>query len=160
MTQAASLLEAARTLGAGRVAVFFRVALPLARPAIVVGVSLALLEALNDIGASEFLGVQTLTVSVYTTWVTRSDLAGAAQIALTMLAIVIGLIMLERHGRKRQRYANTQRMRPMQPRRLRGLPAAVAALLGWIPVVMGFIAPAAYLIYETYKRLHLVAPPL
>ncbi|KAG1349388.1 hypothetical protein G6F61_014746 [Rhizopus arrhizus] len=63
--------------------------------------------------------------------------------------------MLERHGRKRQRYANTQRMRPMQPRRLRGLPAAVAALRGWIPGVMGCIAPAAYLIYETYKRLHL-----
>lgn len=156
MTQAAGLLEAARTLGAGRVAVFCRVALPLARPAIVVGVSLALLETLNDIGASEFLGVQTLTVSVYTTWVTRSDLAGAAQIALTMLAIVIGLILLERHGRKRQRYANTQRMRPMQPRRLRGAAAAVAAVLGWIPVLVGFAAPALYLVVETYKRLHLV----
>ena len=156
MTQAASLLEAARTLGAGRYAVFFRVALPLARPAIVVGVSLALLETLNDIGASEFLGVQTLTVSVYTTWVTRSDLAGAAQIALTMLAIVIGLILLERHGRKRQRYANTQRMRPMQPRRLRGAAAVLAAVLGWIPVIIGFVAPALYLVVETYKRLHLV----
>lgn len=156
MTQAASLLEAARTLGAGRYAVFFRVALPLARPAIVVGVSLALLETLNDIGASEFLGVQTLTVSVYTTWVTRSDLAGAAQIALTMLAIVIGLILLERHGRKRQRYANTQRMRPMQPQRLRGAAAVLAAVLGWIPVVVGFAAPALYLVVETYKRLHLV----
>lgn len=156
MTQAASLLEAARTLGAGRFSVFFRVALPLARPAIVVGVSLALLETLNDIGASEFLGVQTLTVSVYTTWVTRSDLAGAAQIALTMLAIVIGLILLERHGRKRQRYANTQRMRPMQARRLRGTSAALAAVLGWIPVFIGFVAPALYLIVETYKRLHLV----
>jgi len=132
------------------------VALPLARPAIVVGVSLALLETLNDIGASEFLGVQTLTVSVYTTWVTRSDLAGAAQIALTMLAIVIGLILLERHGRKRQRYANTQRMRPMQPRRLRGPAAALAAVLGWIPVLIGFVAPALYLVVETYKRLHLV----
>lgn len=156
MTQAASLLEAARTLGAGRYAVFFRVALPLARPAIVVGVSLALLETLNDIGASEFLGVQTLTVSVYTTWVTRSDLAGAAQIALTMLAIVIGLILLERHGRKRQRYASTQRMRPMQPRRLHGAAALLAAVLGWIPVIVGFVAPALYLIVETYKRLHLV----
>ncbi|MFY2642304.1 ABC transporter permease [Achromobacter insuavis] len=156
MTQAASLLEAARTLGAGRYGVFFRVALPLARPAIVVGVSLALLETLNDIGASEFLGVQTLTVSVYTTWVTRSDLAGAAQIALTMLAIVIGLILLERHGRKRQRYANTQRMRPMQPRRLRGAAAALAVVLGWIPVLIGFVAPALYLIVETYKRLHMV----
>src|SRR5690606_37505665 len=105
---------------------------------------------------SEFLGVQTLTVSVYTTWITRSDLASAAQIALTMLAIVVGLILLERHGRKRQRYANTQRMRPMQPRRLRGAAALLAIVLGWIPVLVGFVAPAGYLVVETYKRLHLV----
>jgi len=156
MTQAASLLEAGRTLGAGKLGVFVRVALPLARPAIAVGASLALLETLNDIGASEFLGVQTLTVSVYTTWVTRSDLASAAQIALTMLAIVVGLIMLERHGRKRQRYANTQRMRPMQPKRLRGLSAALAFVLCWIPVVIGFVAPALYLLSETIKRIDLV----
>ncbi|WP_143137202.1 ABC transporter permease subunit, partial [Burkholderia ubonensis] len=100
VTQSASLLEAARTLGAGRIATFWRVVVPLARPAIAVGVSLALLETLNDIGASEFLGVQTLTVSVYTTWITRSDLAGAAQIALAMLAIVVGMIVLERYGRR------------------------------------------------------------
>ncbi|MVW80545.1 ABC transporter permease [Bordetella sp. 02P26C-1] len=156
MTQAASLLEAARTLGAGKVGVFFRVALPLARPAIAVGASLALLETLNDIGASEFLGVQTLTVSVYTTWVTRSDLASAAQIALTMLAIVVALILLERHGRKRQRYANAQRMRPMQPKQLCGTAAAVAVVLGWTPVLIGFVAPAWYLVVETTKRLHLV----
>src|SRR3546814_1623432 len=87
MTQAAGLLEAARTLGASPAAVFRRVALPLARPAIAVGAALALMEALNDIGASEFLGVQTMTVAVYTTWVTRTDLPGAAQIALSMLAI-------------------------------------------------------------------------
>lgn len=156
MTQAASLIEAARTLGAGRMGVFSRVALPLARPAIAVGVSLALLETLNDIGASEFLGVQTLTVSVYTTWITRSDLAGAAQIALTMLAFVLALVLLERRGRKRQRYANTQRMRPMQPQRLRGAAALAAFVLGWIPVLLGFVAPALYLVAETYKRLHLV----
>src|SRR5690606_36381846 len=111
--------EAARTLGAGRGALFRRVALPLARPAIAVGAALALLETLNDIGASEFLGVQTLTVSVYTTWVTRSDLAGAAQIALAMLVVVLALIALERHGRRRQRYANTLRPRPMHAQRLR-----------------------------------------
>lgn len=156
MTQAASLLEAARTLGAGRLGVFFRVALPMARPAIAVGVSLALLETLNDIGASEFLGVQTLTVSIYTTWVTRSDLAGAAQIALAMLVLVVALILLERHGRRRQRYANTQRMRPMQPRRLHGAAALAAVALGWIPVLLGFVAPALYLVAETAKRLHLV----
>lgn len=151
-TQAASLIEAGRILGQSRRGVFFRVALPLARPAIAVGVSLALLETLNDIGASEFLGVQTLTVSVYTTWITRSDMAGAAQIALTMLAIVIMLILLERHGRRHQRYANTQRMRPIQPERLHGSRALVAVVLGWIPVLVGFIAPAWYLLNETIKH--------
>ena len=156
MSQAASLLEAARTLGASRREVFREVVIPLARPAIVVGLSLALLEALNDIGASEFLGVQTLTVSVYTTWTTRSDLGAAAQIALAMLCIIVVLIMLERHGRRRQRFASTQRMRPMQPRRLRGLAAFGALALGAVPVLLGFAIPSVYLVGETFKRLNLV----
>ncbi|MES1979028.1 MAG: iron ABC transporter permease [Pseudomonadota bacterium] len=155
MSQAASLLEAARTLGATRRETFFRVVLPMARPAIAVGLSLALLETLNDIGASEFLGVQTLTVAVYTTWITRSDLGGSAQIALAMLIIVVGLILLERHGRKRQRFSGTQRMRPMQATRLHGAQAALAFTLGALPVFVGFCAPAAYLVSETFKRLHL-----
>ncbi len=153
MSQAASLLEAARTLGAGRMEAFMRVALPMARPAIAVGLALALLETLNDIGASEFLGVQTLTVAVYTTWITRSDLGGAAQIALTMLVIVAGLIMLERRGRSRQRFATTQRMRPMQPRPLSGAAGWMALLLGLLPVVIGFAAPFAYLVSESWKRI-------
>ena len=155
LTQAASLLEAARVLGVRRRALFARVALPLARPAIAVGVALALLETLNDIGASEFLGVQTMTVAVYTTWITRSDLPGAAQIALAMLAIVVALIVLERHGRRRQRYASTQRPRPIQPKRLRG-PAAIAALLlGLVPVMLGFVVPAVFLLWQSIARLQL-----
>ncbi len=153
MSQAASLLEAARTLGANRWQVFMDVVLPLARPALAVGMSLVLLETLNDIGASEFLGVQTLTVSVYTTWITRSDLGAAAQIALAMLTIVVALILLERHGRRRQRFANTQRMRPMQPRVLRGAAAVGAVTLGAVPVLIGFVVPAAYLAGESWKRV-------
>ncbi|KGD13862.1 ABC transporter permease [Burkholderia pseudomallei] len=170
VTQSASLVEAARTLGAGRIETFVRVVLPLARPAIAVGASLALLETLNDVGASEFLGVQTLTVSVYTTWVTRSDLASAAQIALAMLAIVLGALALERYGRRRERYAHGRRMRAIAPRRLRAVsgisfPAFAlgmllmevgAAVLGWLPVAVGFGAPAAYLVHETAQRVHLV----
>jgi ABC-type sulfate transport system permease component len=113
--QSASMLEASRTLGAGRFRAFCTVALPLARPAVAVGVSLALMEALNDIGASEFLGVRTLTVAIYTTWVTRSSIEGAAQIALVMLAIVFALVLLERLGRRR--------MRAIQPRPLHGAAA-------------------------------------
>ena len=156
ITQAAGMIEAARILGASPYSVVTRVALPLARPAIAVGVSLALLETLNDIGASEFLGVQTLTVAVYTTWITRSDLAGAAQIALSMLVIVVFLIQLEKRARRRQRYATVQRMRPMARTPLKGWHRAIAILLGWIPVLIGFIAPALYLVSEAFKRLDTV----
>ena len=72
LTQSASLIEVARTLGASRLMLVRHVALPLARPALAVGLSLALLEALNDIGASEYLGVQTLTLSIFTTWINRA----------------------------------------------------------------------------------------
>ncbi|MGR4871027.1 ABC transporter permease [Variovorax sp. LARHSF232] len=153
MTQPAHLMEAARTLGESRTGAFFRVALPLARPALAVGVSLALLETLNDIGASEFLGIQTLTVAVYTTWITRSDLAGAAQIACAMLFIVLALVLLERSGRRHQRFGSAQRMRAIQPRRLRGGAAWLACAAAAAPVLIGFVAPAIYLLHESVKRL-------
>lgn len=153
MTQPAHLLEAARTLGESRRGAFFRVALPLARPALAVGLSLALLETLNDIGASEFLGVNTLTVAVYTTWITRSDLAGAAQIACAMLFVVVALVWLERNGRQHQRFGSAQRMRAVQPRRLHGGAAWAATAATALPVLIGFMAPALYLVWESAKRL-------
>jgi iron(III) transport system permease protein len=153
-TQAASLIEAARSLGVDGGAVFFRVALPLARPAIAIGTALVLLETLNDIGASEFLGVKTLTVVIYSTWVTRSDLPGAAQVALAMLALVVLVLAIERYGRRRQRYAVTSRPRAFAPVRLRGVYAAAATLACALPVLLGFVAPAAYLTVETWERLH------
>lgn len=156
ITQAAGMIEAARILGEKPLGVLTRVALPLARPAIAVGLSLALLETLNDIGASEFLGVQTMTVAVYTTWVTRSDLAGAAQIALSMLLIVVFLIQIERHARQRQRYSTVQRMRPMSLTPLSGWHKVLAIVLGWTPVVIGFVMPACYLVFEAVERLGLV----
>jgi iron(III) transport system permease protein len=155
MTQPAHLMEAARTLGASRTGAFFRVALPLARPALAVGLSLALLETLNDIGASEFLGIQTLTVAVYTTWITRSDLAGAAQIACAMLFVVVALVLLERNGRRHKRFGSAQRMRAIQPRRLHGASAWAATAAAALPVLLGFVAPALYLVWETTKRLRM-----
>ncbi|HEX8663745.1 MAG TPA: iron ABC transporter permease, partial [Beijerinckiaceae bacterium] len=152
-TQSASMVEVARTLGAGRLELFRTVALPLARPALAIGLSLALLEALNDIGAAEYLGVRTLTVSVYTTWLNRGSLAGAAEIACFMLAIVIALIWLEWRGRRDRRYtASTRRPRTTQPvplTRGAGIAAAVACA---VPVLLGFVLPAGFLLKETLRR--------
>lgn len=153
LTQAASLVEASRTLGLRRHQVFGRVAVPLARPAIAVGVSLALMETLNDIGASQFLGVRTITVSVYSTWVNGDDLPGAAQIALAMLAVVTILVLAERHARRQQRYAlAAQKPRTLEPVPLRG-PAALGAILACaLPIGLGFVAPASYLVLEAAAR--------
>jgi iron(III) transport system permease protein len=154
LAQPAHLMEAARTLGAGRAGAFFRVALPLARPGLAVGLSLALLETLNDIGASEFLGIQTLTVAVYTTWITRSDLAGAAQIACAMLFVVVALVLIERRGRERPRFGAVPRRRA-PPFRLHGAAAWAATAAAALPVLIGFAAPAGYLVWETIGRLRL-----
>lgn len=160
LMQASGLLEAARTLGQGPGAVFFRVALPLARPAIAVGTALALMETLNDIGASELLGVRTLTVSIYSTWVNRADLAGAAQIALAMLAVVVLLLIIERVARRRQRYAaGAQKSRRMAPQRISGGRAVGVAALLAMPVLLGFLAPAGYLLVKAVERLRFAGFP-
>jgi iron(III) transport system permease protein len=156
LMQTSNLIEVARTLGIGRRGVFLRVALPMARPAVAAGLSLALLETLNDIGASEFMGIRTMTVSIYATWVTRSDLAGAAQIALAMLAIALGFVLLERHARRQRQYANdAQQARPLEARRLRGWRAALALAIGVVPVTIGFVVPALYLTDQAITRVRL-----
>jgi iron(III) transport system permease protein len=153
LTQSASMIEVARTLGAGRFRLFRIIAIPLARPALAVGLALALLEALNDIGASEYLGVRTLTVSVFTTWLNRNSLAGAAQIAWAMLAIVILLVTVERYGRRDRRYAlSTRRPRVTQPVRLPGAAGWFAALACAAPVAMGFVLPVGFLVREVARR--------
>jgi iron(III) transport system permease protein len=154
LTQSANLIDAARTLGISRRAVFWRLALPLARPAVAVGVALALMETLNDVGAAEFLGVRTLTVSIYTTWITRTDLPGASQIALSLLLVLVALVALERWARRRQRYAAgaQQRNRGVQPRRVAGCKGYGLLVLGIVPILLGFAGPALYLGVEAWKR--------
>jgi len=152
-TQGAIFADAARTLGAHPWRLMRDITLPMARPALAVGVALALLETLNDIGASEYLGVQTLTLSVFTTWLNRGSLAGAAQIALAMLALVAGLIALERYGRRRQSYqSSAQDGRTATRIVLDGGTAWLATLACLMPVALGFFIPAGFLLRETVVR--------
>jgi iron(III) transport system permease protein len=153
-TQGAQLAEAARVLGASPWRLARNITLPLARPAVAVGLALALLETLNDIGASEYLGVPTLTLSIFTTWLNRGSLAGAAQLACFMLAIVALLIALERYGRRGRNFAalTHQGARLLSRIALRGWSAWIAALACSIPVALGFLVPAGYLLREVVVR--------
>jgi len=151
--QSAEFAEAARTLGANRLQIFLRVSLPMARPALAVGLALVSLETLNDIGASEYLGVRTLTVSIFTIWLNRGSLAGAAQLSCFMLAIVAGLIAIERYGRRNvatEFSAESPRLTARtQLLGIKGWWAFAACLL---PVLLGFFVPVLFLLQQSFKR--------
>lgn len=152
-TQSASMIEVARTLGATRFMLARHVALPLARPALAVGLSLVLLETLNDIGASEYLGVRTLTLSIFNTWLNRGSLPGAAQIACVMLVVVIALMALERYGRRHRRFSlSPRRQRVLQRMPLNGYSRWLALTACALPVVLGFLVPIIYLVHEVIAR--------
>ncbi len=152
-TESAEFTEAARLLGARRWQEFVRVSLPMARPALAVGLALVLLETLNDIGASEYLGVRTLTVSIFTTWLNQGSLAGAAQISCLMLFVVAALVLLERYGRRLRAFsaaAESPRIAERTP--LTGLSGWLACGLCLLPPLFGFAVPFAYLAYESIQR--------
>ena len=152
-TQSAEFAEAARLLGARRWQEFVRVSLPMARPALAVGLALVLLETLNDIGASEYLGVRTLTVSIFTTWLNQGSLAGAAQISCLMLFAVVALVLLERYGRRLRAFAATaESPRIAERTQLRGAARWAACGLCFMPPLFGFAVPFVYLACESIQR--------
>src|SRR5262245_48506835 len=147
--QSVCVLEVARTLGRTSMGVFWSVALPLARPALAGGVALALMESLNDLGAVDYLGVRTLSVSIYTAWQQHSNLGGAAQIALVAVVLVLVLLSTERALRGRSRFHHsTGRYRAIPFTDLEGWRAAAAAGFCVIPVAVGFVAPFGLLLVQ------------
>jgi iron(III) transport system permease protein len=157
MRQGAAQIEVARTLGTSLASALWRIALPLARPGIAVGLSLAMMECLNDIGAVEFFGVRTLSVGIYATWLGKGSLTGAAQLAVIMVLFASALIILERSGRKMER-ADTHagKNAPLQGVRLTGAKAMLALAGCGLPVALGFVLPASVLLGFAIERGWLV----
>lgn len=134
--------EVARALGAGPVARFLRVGLPLARPAIAAGTAVVMMEAVNDFGVVDFFGVQTLTTGIFSVWLSGGNAGGAAQIACVVLILVAALVAIERRSRHRRRFWQTARsMRPVSRAPLTGGWGWLVAVLCVIPVALGFGLP-------------------
>lgn len=147
LERASGMLEAARTLGMGPWRAFFAVSLPLARPAIVAGVALALMETLADYGTVAYFAVNTFTTGIYRAWFSLGDRVAAAQLAAMLLGFVLFLLMAERVSRGRARYHNTTgRNRPMAGAHLTGIKAVLAVLVCSLPLILGFILPAVLLL--------------
>lgn len=140
--QSVCALEVSRSLGCVPWATFFRVALPLARPAIAAGVAIVMMETLNDFGAVDYFAVQTLTAGVFTTWLEGANAGGAAQISCVILMFVLALIGLESAGRRGRRFHSlSRRYRPIVRAPLTGWRGRAAAALCAAPLLLGFAMP-------------------
>jgi iron(III) transport system permease protein len=152
LQQSVCLLEVSRTLGRGPWRTFLTVALPLARPALVAGMALAVMEALADYGAVQYFAVDTLSTGIYRTWFGMNSLPTATQLAACLVLIVFGVLALERLGRGRARYHHTTAsVRPLPAYRLEGPKAVLAALACALPFTLGFIVPAGAFVAMTRR---------
>jgi iron(III) transport system permease protein len=143
-----ALVEAARTLGLDRRQAFWRVEMPLARPAIAGGVALALMETLADYGTVAYFAVDTFTTGIYRAWFSLGDRAAAAQLAIALLGFVVLALAIERLSRRAKKVAGSARARSaagsVAPR-LHGARAWLATVVCAIPLAVGFVVPVALL---------------
>jgi len=145
LRQGAAGFDAARSLGHAPLAAFFRVALPLIRPAWIAGLTLALLETLADFGAVSILGVDTLTTAVYKTWFGQLSLPAAAQLASLLLLAVMAVLLVERVLRGGGvQHERSLRAMPRLP--LSGGRGWLASVVASLVVALGFAVPMLQLL--------------
>ncbi|PUB18902.1 ABC transporter permease [Yoonia sediminilitoris] len=159
--QSGAAYEVARALGAGPFARFWRVGLPLARPAIAAGVAVVMMETVNDFGTVDYFAVQTLTTGIFSVWLQGGNLGGAAQLATCVLGLIVVLVTLEKISRRKIRVSGSARgQRPVQPVRLAGARAYLATLACALPLLLGFVMPVLVLISHAFDAAQWVAPGL
>ncbi|WP_299414405.1 iron ABC transporter permease [uncultured Sulfitobacter sp.] len=146
LQQSGTTFLAARALGSSPWAAFFKISLPLARPAIAGGVLLAVMETIADFGTVAYFGVQTFATGIYTSWFSLFDRVGAAQLALCLLSFALLLAMLERLQRGDARYHDpARRANAAPPLTLSGWRGVFATALCAVPVVFGALLPIGVL---------------
>ena len=146
LEQSICVLEVSRTLGCTARQSFYRVALPLARPAIVAGLSLALMETLADYGTVQYFGVSTFTTGIFRTWLGLGEEGAAAQLSALLLVFVFLLFMVENWSRTHYHHTS-QRYRPLPGHPLKGWQTGAAFAMCFIPLLLGFLLPVAQLLH-------------
>ncbi|WP_370299056.1 ABC transporter permease [Pontibacterium sp.] len=154
LEQSNSLRDASRLLGCSPLQSFLRISLPIARPAVAVGLALVSMETINDFGTVDFFAVKSMSAGIYDTWLNMGNLGGSAQIASLMMFFVVTLILLERLARARQKQFNSSdRFKAIDTYKLTGWKAAFAWSVCALPILLGFLIPV--LILGSYAIQHL-----
>lgn len=142
-----AIIDTSKTLGANPVKIFFKVALPMARPAIIAGLTLALMETLADFGTVKYFGIPTFTTGIYRTWTGFSDTTTTAQLSLLLLAFVVALMAVEYWSRRQAKYfSHAQKGTKAIKSLLTGKKSFFAFSICFLPIILGFIIPALQLL--------------
>jgi iron(III) transport system permease protein len=155
--QSICVLEVSRTLGCNAFSAFRRVALPLARPAIMVGLSLVIMETLADYGTVQYFGVSAFTTGIFRTWFGLGNSLAAAQLSALLLVFVSVFLYLEKRSRRQARFHHTSSTySSLMQQQLDKGQGIVALGLCSTPLIFGFIVPVYFLIgwaLDTYSEV-------
>lgn len=155
--QSASLIENARVLGRSPLEIFFHVALPISRGAIIGGVSLVILEILNDYGVVKYFGIPTFSTAIFKTWFAMGDLDSAVRLASILMILVLVILIIEKILRGRRKYSyTTSKVRPISRIRLKGIKNTLALIYCLLIFSLGFVIPALQLThwsFLTYEKI-------
>ena len=153
LEQSVCTLEASRSLGCGPWRSFAKVAVPLARPAIVAGLSLALMETLNDFGTVQYFSVSTFTTGIYRTWFGMGARVAAAQLSAMLMLFILALILLERWSRQQAQYYRANSLQTPTLYRLGAVRGALATLACLAPISLGLLIPGWLLVQMVSRTL-------
>lgn len=150
VSQSSRIIEASRVLGASPLRRFFHVIFPLARPGIIAGLALVLMEALADYGTVQYFGIQTFTTGIYRAWFGLGDSTAAAKLSAVLLCFVFTLLLLEQYFRGHRRFyeANVGASQRLQRTRLSGWRNGLVGLLCSLPIGFGFVFPVLQLLWQ------------
>ena len=154
LRQSMTLIEVSSTLGKSSIYSFFHIALPMARPAIIIGLILIIMESMNEFAAFEYYGVDTLSVGVYITWLGKNNLGGAAQIAIFMLLFVFLLMIIEKGLRKKRSFAqNNKKLMSVNRIKLSKGRSVFVMIICALPILIGFLFPSLVLLDFVLERI-------
>ncbi|RHW33989.1 iron ABC transporter permease [Lysinibacillus yapensis] len=145
-SQSTSYIENARLLGQKPSAIFFKIVLPLARPAIVGGTVLVIFEVLGDYGVTSLLGIHTIATAIFQTWFGMYDVNSAMRLAAWLMVIIMGVFFLEKLLRQRKRYHLNNKSRPLVPVKLKGMKGIGAFIYCGAIFLISFLIPFIQLI--------------
>ena len=149
--QSSTIIDVSRTLGRGPWDTFFRISIPLARPSLAIGVSLVLMEVLNDFGTVDFFAIETFTAGIYDVWMNMDSISGASQLSVVLLIFVLLLLFTEKWGRRKQNFTNNTKIKkPIRRYDLQGYKNHISFIVCITPIFFGFILPCLILIRDSF----------